>query len=66
MTNVTIQTAGTTGPRGNGWLNGTGTPSDTLGLDGDFYLDQTNPNAPTYYGPKTDGTWTGHGPYTFS
>lgn len=65
MVNVTVTTAGTSGPRGTGWLNGTGAPSDTIGFDGDFWLDRTDPNNPDYYGPKTGGTWTGHGPYTF-
>lgn len=63
MVNVTVSSAGTSGPRGNGWQTGTGAPTSTVGIDGDFYLDQTNPNAPTYWGPKTSGAWTGHGPY---
>jgi hypothetical protein len=66
MVNVTVTTAGTSGPRGNTWFQGTSAPSDTVGLPGDYYLDQQNPNEPTYYGPKTIGnTWTGTGPYTF-
>jgi hypothetical protein len=65
VVNVTVTTAGTSGPRGTGWLNGTTTPSDSLGFDGDFYLNDSNPNSPVYYGPKTAGTWTGHGPYSF-
>lgn len=65
MVNVTVTTGGTSGPRGTGWLNGTGTPASSLGFDGDFYLDETTPNSPSYWGPKTAGTWVGHGPYTF-
>lgn len=65
MVNVTVTTGGTSGPRGTGWLNGTGAPSDGIGFDGDFFLDETTPNSPSYWGPKTAGTWTGHGPYSF-
>jgi hypothetical protein len=67
MVNVTVATAGLSGPRGNGWFEGSGAPSDSVGLPGDFYLDQANINAPTYYGPKSVlNTWVGTGPYTFS
>jgi hypothetical protein len=38
----------------NTWLSGTGAPSSTLGINGDFYLDPTNK---MYYGPKTAGAW---------
>lgn len=55
MVNVTITTAGTSGPRGNGWLSGTGAPSSSLGFNGDFYLDTTNPSV--FYGPKANGAW---------
>lgn len=66
MVNVTVTTAGTSGPRGNGWIAGTGTPSDAVGFPGDYFLNQTDPDAPTYYGPKTTGnSWTGTGPYSF-
>ena len=65
MTTVIVSSAGTQGPRGNGWLNGVGAPSDSLGFNGDYYIDQTTPATPLYYGPKTNGTWTGHGPYNF-
>jgi hypothetical protein len=64
MPNVIISAAGVQGPRGNGWLVSDGSPADTLGVDGDFCLDMANPDAPTYYGPKANGTWTGAGPYT--
>jgi hypothetical protein len=66
MVNVTVTSAGTSGPRGNGWLYGTGVPADGIGFDGDFYINQTDPDNPTYWGPKTAGTWTGHGPYIFA
>lgn len=55
MANVYISSAGTSGPRGNGWLNGVGVPASSLGLDGDFYIDTTNNGF--YYGPKTAGVW---------
>lgn len=55
MSNVIISTGGTSGPRGNGWLSGSGAPSNTIGFDGDFYLDVTVTNV--YYGPKTGGAW---------
>ena len=55
MVNVTITTAGTAGPRGNGWLSGTGAPASSLGFNGDFYLDTTNPSV--FYGPKANGAW---------
>jgi hypothetical protein len=55
VVNVTITTAGTSGPRGNGWLSGTGAPASSLGFNGDFYLDTSNPSV--FYGPKADGAW---------
>jgi hypothetical protein len=55
VVNVTITTAGTSGPRGNGWLSGTGAPSNSLGFNGDFYLDTSNPSV--FYGPKAAGVW---------
>jgi hypothetical protein len=46
---------GATGPAGAaGLLNGTGSPSSTLGSNGDFYLDTT---AWVLYGPKSGGQW---------
>lgn len=47
---------GLTGPRGPGVLTGEGFPPDSLGFDGDIYIDSISGN---YYGPKTDGTWPG-------
>lgn len=55
MVNVTVTSGGTSGPRGNGWLSGSGAPSSNVGFDGDFYLDTTNVGV--YYGPKTSGAW---------
>jgi Collagen triple helix repeat (20 copies) len=39
-------------------LNGTGAPADTLGHDGDFYLDTA---ANVLYGPKANGIWPANG-----
>lgn len=49
---------GTNGANGNSILNGTGLPLNTLGNNGDFYIDIS-----TYvmYGPKTAGTWSPYG-----
>lgn len=55
MVNVTITTAGTSGPRGNGWLSGVGAPSNSLGFNGDFYLNTATPGE--FYGPKAAGVW---------
>lgn len=57
MVNVTVSTAGTSGPRGFSWLSGVGVPATNLAgsLDGDFYLDTTNVGY--YYGPRTAGLW---------
>jgi hypothetical protein len=62
---VIISPTGVQGPTGAGWLHGTGAPADSVGFDGCYYVDETDPNAPVYYGPKTAGTWAGHGPYAF-
>ena len=35
-------------------LSGSGVPSKTIGIDGDFYIDTKNANL---YGPKTKGVW---------
>ena len=40
-------------------FNGRGAPRDTLGVDGDSYIDNTGPSL---WGPKASGTWTGTGP----
>lgn len=55
---------GAQGPRGAAGadgvtiLNGTGAPADTLGKDGDFYVDTT---AEEMYGPKASGAWPATG-----
>jgi len=36
-------------------LNGAGTPSNGLGVNGDYYLDTTNTR---FYGPKSGGVWS--------
>lgn len=55
MVNVIVSTAGTSGPRGNSLLSGTGAPSNSLGFDGDWYLDTLDINK--IYGPKAGGVW---------
>ena len=47
-------TDGADGIDGKTVLNGAGTPSNGLGVDGDFYI---NTSANTIYGPKTSGVW---------
>lgn len=59
---VVVSGAGTPGPRGSGWLSGTGAPPNSSGLDGDFYLDTSNVGV--YYGPKTAGSWGSAHPFT--
>ena len=46
------------GANGKTVLNGSGAPADTLGNDGDFYLDTTSD---VLYGPKTAGAWPAPG-----
>lgn len=54
---VIVSTPGQQGVRGRTILNGTGAPSNNLGLEGDFYYDI---NTTRFYGPKpSDMTWTG-------
>ena len=54
---VVISTPGPQGPRGKTILNGTGSPSNNLGLEGDFYY---NTDTTDFYGPKlSDLTWAG-------
>lgn len=55
MVNVTVSTNGTSGPRGNGWLSGVGVPSNSLGFDGDYYINTSVPGV--FYGPKAAGAW---------
>ncbi len=45
---------GPNGANGKGILSGTGIPANTLGTDGDYYLDKATYNL---YGPKTTGNW---------
>lgn len=42
------------GVGGRSVLNGTGTPSPSIGVNGDFYVDTAGV---TIYGPKTSGDW---------
>ena len=59
---VVISPTGVQGPRGNTTLTGTGAPAATLGIDGDYYVDETSyPASVTMYGPKAAGTWPGSG-----
>lgn len=55
--NVVISPTGVQGPRGNSVLNGVGAPGTEAGIDGDWYIDTTTPNALVIYGPKTAGAW---------
>ncbi|MFB6805472.1 hypothetical protein [Streptomyces sp. NPDC056387] len=57
MTSVIVSSAGTSGPRGNSVLNGSGAPSAGTGIDGDWYIDNSNVTALVIYGPKTAGAW---------
>lgn len=55
--NVIVASPGPQGPRGRTILNGSGVPSNNLGLTGDFYY---NTATTDFYGPKlTDGSWSG-------
>ncbi len=47
-------TNGTNGTNGNTVLHGSGAPADSLGANGDFYVDTTHQ---VLYGPKTNGHW---------
>jgi hypothetical protein len=54
---VIVGTPGPQGPRGRTILNGTGAPSNNLGLEGDYYY---NTVTTEFYGPKlSDTTWSG-------
>ena len=46
---------GTSGADGKTILNGSGAPFNTLGTNGDYYLNTANYD---FYGPKTAGAWT--------
>lgn len=45
---------GSAGQNGNSVLNGIGTPSNALGVNGDFYIDTADF---LIYGPKSGGVW---------
>lgn len=51
---VEISSPGPQGPRGKGVLHGTGSPSNSVGIDGEFYVDTVTNKM---YGPKTSGVW---------
>lgn len=54
---VIVTSPGPQGPRGKTILNGSGAPSNNLGLIGDFYY---NVSTTDFYGPKlTDSSWSG-------
>jgi hypothetical protein len=61
MATVVVSGAGTPGPRGSGWLSGVGAPSNSIGFDGDFYLNTSDTTI--YYGPKTTGLWGSSHPF---
>lgn len=54
--NVEISSIGPQGPRGKGILHGEGPPSNSIGIDGEFYIDTI---INKMYGPKTNGEWGG-------
>ena len=49
---------GIAGTNGATWRNASGLPSNSLGIDGDFYLDNTSPN--TYY-KRVSGAYVSQG-----
>lgn len=51
---VIVSATGIQGPRGKGILNGSGPPSNSVGLDGEFYIDI---DLNKIYGPKENGQW---------
>lgn len=52
-----VSAPGPQGPRGRTILNGSGVPSNNLGLTGDFYYNTVTTD---FYGPKlSDTTWAG-------
>ena len=54
---VVVSSPGPQGTRGRTILNGTGAPSNNLGLTGDFYY---NTETTDFYGPKlSDTSWSG-------
>ena len=57
---VIVSDTGLQGPRGTSLLNGSGAPENTLGINGDFYLDIAfEDGKPKYhlYGPKSNNVW---------
>lgn len=48
---------GETGTNGKSVLSGSGAPTNSLGEDGDFYIDTDSADY-TMYGPKAAGNWT--------
>ena len=61
---LNVTSPGPQGPRGKTILNGTGAPSNNLGLEGDFYYDK---DTTRFYGPKlSDITWSGASSYLLS
>ncbi len=46
---------GEPGTDGNTILSGVGAPGDSLGVDGDFYVDTQSVE---FYGPKSEGAWS--------
>lgn len=54
-----ISSTGVQGPRGSVIYKGSGAPSTTLGVFGDYYIDEVSKQ---FYGPKTS---TGWGSYNF-
>ena len=54
---VIVSSPGPQGPRGKTIHNGSGAPSNNLGITGDFYV---NNDTHQFYGPKiSDSTWSG-------
>lgn len=62
MVNVIVSSAGIQGPRGNAVLTGSGAPANTVGIDGDYYINTASyPTSAVLYGPRANGTWPGTG-----
>jgi hypothetical protein len=51
---VEVSSVGPQGPQGRGILHGNGSPSNEIGIDGEFYIDTV---INKIYGPKTLGEW---------
>jgi hypothetical protein len=58
---VVISTAGAIGPRGYSVVAGTGAPTNSIGFDGDIYIDTATGE---FYGPKISGSWPASPFYT--